>query len=145
MITDNLLRFSEEQAVTVTAISENVVDQGARRDVGEGQPLYVVFTINETFAALTSLTIDVDASAEAALTASTSIGNVVLTLAQGELDAGKQYFIQIRPQSASIGQQYLGVTYTVEGSAATAGKITADIVLDIQDGLKHYPSGFTVA
>lgn len=145
MITDKLLRFSEEQEVTDTAISENVVDQGTRRDVGEGRPLYVVFTINETFSDLTSLSIDVVTSAADALTAPTSLGNVDLTLAEGELAAGRQYFVQIRPQAESIGQRYLGVTYTVTGTTATAGKVTADIVLDIQDGLKHYPSGFVVA
>ena len=59
MITDKLLRVSEDQAVTATAVSTNTIDLGVARDIGEGMDLYMVFTVTETFATLTSLTIDV--------------------------------------------------------------------------------------
>ena len=39
MITDSLLRVSEDQAVTSTAYSTNTIDLSAARDVGEGTTL----------------------------------------------------------------------------------------------------------
>ena len=45
MITDSLLRVSEDQAVTSTAVSTNTVDLGVARDVGEGTALYMNFAL----------------------------------------------------------------------------------------------------
>ena len=46
MITDALLRLSADQAVTASAVSTNTIDLSQIRDIGEGKPLYMVFTIN---------------------------------------------------------------------------------------------------
>ena len=146
MITDKLLRVSEDQAVTATAVSTNTIDLGVARDMGEGQNLYVVFTVTETFATLTSLTIDVVTDSAAALSSpAVNASSGAITLAGGGLAAGQQHVIAINPDIAGVGERYLGAKYTVSGSNATTGKITADIVLDIQDGKKSYASGFTVA
>lgn len=59
MITDALLRLSADQAVTASAVSTNTIDLSQIRDIGEGKPLYMVFTITETFATLTSLAFNV--------------------------------------------------------------------------------------
>ena len=160
MITDALLRLSEEQAITATAFSTNTIDLGQvdvvdpiagttvtrTRDVGMGRDLYVVFTVNETFLTLTGLTFEIVQSANADLSSPDPLVDTgEITLASGGLAAGKQVFLKIPPQFASQGARYLGARYTVNGSNATAGKVTADIVLDIQDGKKFYDSGFTVA
>lgn len=145
MIIDKLLRVSEDQAVTATAVSTDTIDLGTARDIGEGRDLFVVFTVTEVFATLTSLTFEVITSAAAALSSPTVIGATgAITLAGGGLAAGKQHVVQIPPQIASLGQRYLGARYTVGGSPATTGKVTADIVLDIQDGRKFHASGFSV-
>ena len=146
MIIDDLLRVSEDQAITATAVSTDKIDLGAGvRDVGEGTPLFMVFTVTETFLTLTNLTFGVVVDNDSALGSPTTLASKLVTLASGGLAAGQQHVLQIPPAIASIGERYLGATYTVGGSSATAGKITADIVTNIQDGKKFYPSGFSVA
>lgn len=146
MIIDQLLRVSADQAVTATAVSTDKIDLSQARDIGEGQDLYFVFTVTETFLTLTSLTFEVVTDDNASLSSPTVIAATgAITLASGGLAAGKQYIVNIPPQIASLGERYLGARYTVGGSNATAGKVTADITLSIQDGRKFYASGFSVA
>lgn len=145
MITDALLRVSEDQAVTASAVSTNTIDLGVARDMGEGRDLYMVFTVTTTFATLTSLTFQIVTDDNASLSSPKVIAATgAVTLAGGGLAAGSQHVLRIPPEIAGKGEQYLGAQYTVGGSNATAGKVTTDIVLDIQDGRKAYASGFTV-
>lgn len=145
MITDALLRVSAEQAITATAVSTDKIDLGTARDIGEGRDLFFVFTVTETFLTLTSLTFEVVTDDNASLSSPTVIAATgAITLASGNLAAGKQHVVQIPPQIASLGERYLGTRYTVGGSNATAGKVTADIVETIQDGRKFYAAGFSV-
>lgn len=145
MITDALLRVSEDQAVTASAVSTNTIDLGVARDMGEGRDLYMVFTVTTTFATLTSLTFQIVTDDNASLSSPKVIAATgAVTLSGGGLAAGSQHVLRIPPEIAGKGEQYLGAQYTVGGSNATAGKVTTDIVLDIQDGRKAYASGFTV-
>lgn len=153
MITDVLLTVSgannpgtaiSGQAITATAVSTNTIDLGTARDIGEGENLYMVFTVIEAFNTLTSLTMNVITDDNAALSSGTVIGSTgAVVLAN--LTAGKQYVVRLPAQIASLGERYLGASYTVTGTAPTTGSILAQIVLDIQDGRKFYASGFTVA
>jgi len=145
MIIDDLLRLSEDQAVTDTAVSTNTIDLSQARDIGEGKPLYMVFTVTETFKTLTSLDFSILVDNDAALGSPTVLASKNVTLASGGLAAGQQHILQIPPQIASLGLQYLGASYTVTGTTATKGKVTTDIVETIQDGKKFYASGWSVA
>jgi len=143
MITDKLLRVSEDQAVTSTAVSTNTVDLGTARDIGEGTPLYMNFAVTEAFANGTSITFEVITSASANLSTPTVIGSstAVVTAA---LTLGKNVVVRLNPDIGGKGQRYLGARYTVAGTM-NAGKVTADIVETIGDGQKYYASGFTVS
>ena len=143
MITDKLLRVSEDQAVTSTAVSTNTVDLGVARDMGEGTTLYMNFALTEAFANGTSVTFEVITSASANLGTPTVIGssNAIVTSA---LTLGKNIVVTLNPDIAGKGQRYLGARYTVAGTF-NAGKVTADVVETIGDGQKYYASGFTVA
>ena len=160
MITDNFLRLSGSltagsatgQAVTATANSTNVVDLSLARDIGEGEELYVQFTVGTAFTAAgaATLTPTVVVSAADTLTTPTTIGTGG-TIAVASLIAGYTFVIRLNPQLfgstttvSSLGLRYLGAIYTVATGPMTAGTITADIVTDIQDGKKFYASGFTV-
>jgi len=146
MITDKLLRVSEDQAVTASAVSANTIDLGSSRDIGMGHPVYMVFTVTETFASNTSLTFEVITDSDAALGSPATIAaSAAITVASGDLAAGSQHVVQIPPVIGGKGERYLGAQYTVGGSNATAGKVTADMVLDLQDGKKYYASGFSVS
>ena len=143
MITDSLLRVSEDQAVTSTAVSTNTVDLGVARDMGEGTTLYMNFALTEAFANGTSITFEVITSASANLGSPTVIGSSA-AIVTASLTLGKNIVVTLNPEIAGKGQRYLGARYTVAGTM-NAGKVTADIVETIGDGQKYYASGFTVA
>lgn len=142
MITDALLRVSEDQAITSTAFSTNTIDLSVARDVGEGTALYMNFAVTTALANGTSVKFEVVSSANANLSSPTVIGSsdAVVT---ASLTAGKNVVVRINPDMAGKGQRYLGARYTVAGTF-NAGKITADVVETIGDGQKYYASGFTV-
>lgn len=144
MITDKLLRVSEAQALTTTAVSTDKIDLSTARDMGEGEDLFMVFTVGTAFAGGTSINFNVTVADDAALsTNATTIGmsGVIVT---ASLTAGAQFTVRLNPLIGSLGRRYLGATYTIVGTMS-AGTVTADIVTDIQDGKKFYASGFTVA
>ena len=143
MITDSLLRVSEDQALTTTAVSTNTIDLSVARDMGEGTTLYMNFAVTEALANGTSVKFEVISSAAANLGSPTVIGSTdaILTAA---LTLGKNVVVRINPDIAGKGQRYLGARYTIAGTF-NAGKVTADVVETIGDGRKFYASGFTVA
>ena len=153
MITDNFLRLSGSltagsatgQAVTATANSTNVVDLSLARDIGEGESLYVQFTVGTAFTAAGSATLTptIVVSAADTLSTPTTIATAG-TIAVATLVAGYSFAVRLNPLIASLGLRYLGAIYTVATGPMTAGTITADIVTEIQDGKKFYASGFTV-
>ena len=144
MITDKLLRVSTDQSVALTdtsAVSTDTIDLGVARDMGEGRDLYAVFTATTAIAGGTSTQFEVIAASNAALSA-----DVVVIGSSGAIataDIGAQQVVRFNPLIAKLGQRYLGMRYTVVGTNS-AGKVTADIVTDIQDGKKFYASGFSV-
>ena len=161
MITDNLLMLSGTTSSTtgVTTgqdlsqvvgnyISENIVDTGnatnIARDMGEGEDLYIVFTVTEAFVGVgATVAINCVVSAATALTTPTTVGSVAAT-GVASLTLGAQFVVRINPLVASLGLRYLGVIYTIATATTTAGAMSAYVVKDFQDGKKFYASGFTV-
>ena len=142
MITDKLLRVSEDQAIPTTAFSTDTIDLGVARDVGEGTALYMNFCVTTALANGTSVKFEVVTSANANLSSPVVVGSsdAILTAA---LTVGKNVVVRINPDIAGKGKRYLGARYTVAGTF-NAGKVTADVVETIGDGQKYYASGFTV-
>ena len=103
----------------------------------------MVFTVTEAFNNLTSILLEVIGSASADLSTPSILAMQSVALAG--LTVGAQFTVVIPPQVASLGKRYLGAYYDVTGTAPSTGKITADIVKNLQDGKKFYASGFTVA
>lgn len=139
MILSNQQLFSDAQAVTSTAISENVIDLGLpgtpyraqgplRQDIGKGTKVPVLIQVVEDFAGATSVTIAIECAENANLTGDK---NVVHSeqIAVADLVAGKQTFVQVLP--TGLDKRYLGLRYTVAGTA-TAGAITAGITMGVQ-------------
>lgn len=145
MITDALLRVSDSQAVTATAVSTNTIDLSGNRDVGEGNDLYMNFAVTEAALAAGAATVEfqVIASAAAGLTSPTVVGSSG-AIGKASLTLGANVAVRINPQVASLGLRYLGANYVVSTGPLTAGKFTADVVETIQDGKKFYASGFSV-
>ena len=132
--------FSDDQAVTATAVGTNVIDLGVRGtpldaaaaligDKGKGIDVPLLAQVTTDFATLTSLTITVETSANSDLSSSTvlySSGAVLLA----SLVAG--YQIPLQKLTNGVTGRYLGVRYTVGGSNATAGAITAGLTMGNQ-------------
>lgn len=147
MIFDLQALFSDKQAVTATANSTNTLDtlagQAAQaypwytgpsaaavypiHDSGRGTPLTILVHVDETFLTLTDLTVSLISSAAANLSSPTTLQSTA-AIAAATLVAGYQFRLMAFPVGTT--QRYLGLTYTVGGSSATAGKITAGIVFD---------------
>jgi len=143
MITDKNLRVSTAQAVTTTAVSADKIDLLQAREIGEGADLFFVFTVGTAFSGGTSITFQIVTDDNDSLSSPTVVAatGAILT---ASLTAAAQFIVPIPPQIASLGERYLGAQYTVSGTYS-AGTVTADVVHNIQDGKKFYPSGFTVA
>jgi len=139
MILDKNLILSELQAVTATAISENVIDLGvngvvpyeaaaAAMNLGAGNEIPLLLMVNEDFATLTSLTVTLETSAAADLSTPT----VLYTsgaIPVATLKAGYKLPIRWLPDAPLL--RYLGVRYTVTGTTATAGKVSAALATEV--------------
>lgn len=129
--------FSDDQAITASADSTNVIDLGAagtpyggaaalNRDVGKGNKISILIQVTEAFNTLTTLEIKI--STGTATTLGTTIISEVIALA--DLVVGKQMVINVLPDG--ITERYLGIEYVVVGTAPTTGKITAGISMGNQ-------------
>ena len=139
MIFDKQSLLSDQQAVTATAASTNVLDLVAHgtvygaaaalpRDEGNGcVPLLIQVT--EDFATLTSLTVQVQVDDNAAFSSAKTVATSI-TIAAADLKAGKQFEIRCFPKGTD--ERYLRLNYVVTGADATTGKITAGVVPGIQ-------------
>lgn len=148
MIVDNNLRISTDQVITLnatSALSTNSVDLGVARDAGEGKPLYMNFAITTAMSAGTSCAFEIIQADDAALTSNVVSLCTTGAIARATLVAGYNTALRIPPQIGSTGKRYIGARYTVAGdNSAGTGKVTTDIVTNIQDGKKFHASGFTV-
>lgn len=139
MIIDKNLTFSENQAVTATAISANVIEfptngtvpyeaAAIARDLGQGNELPLMIQVTEAFNNLTSLTISLESSAAAGLTSAT-VHWTSPAIPLASLVAGYKPPIRILPDGTML--KYLGLRYTVTGTAPSTGKISAALATEV--------------
>lgn len=131
MILDSTLKFSADQAVTDTAVSTNVIDLGVSgRDIGIGENVPLRVSVTESFATLTSLTVAVETSDTENFASSEVViqtGEVpVASLVNG-------YVFNINEVPKGVVGRYMRLNYTVTGTTATAGAITAGITAGNQN------------
>jgi len=133
--------FSDDQAITVTAASTNVIDLGATgtvlggsnalvRDIGRGAPIPILIQVTVDFATLTSLQVTLQAAHVVGFGESYTIAQTPAVVA-AELVAGFQFPIIYVPIRTD--KRFFRLNYTVAGSNATAGAVTAGIVVARQD------------
>lgn len=134
MIFDTKLILAEAQAITATAISENVIQWGAmgstftgdalRRDIGDGNKVPLLVQVVDDFNNLTSMDITLEQATNAALSTGADVlwsHNMLLA----DLVEGAQVPIVVLPKD--ITKEYLGLRFTVNGTAPTTGKVTAGV------------------
>lgn len=152
MIMDQQSLFSDAQAVTVTANSTNVIDTlpsggpNTKSGIGDGQDISLFAQVGpNAFATLTSLTIALVSADDAALTTNVITHFTTPAILAAALTAKARLVGLDLPYGKY--RRYVGLVYTVAGSAATAGVITAGLVEDLQtlNGTVDYAKGFTAA
>ena len=122
MLLDTQNLFSDAQAITATAASNNVVRFG----LGDISFVPLLIQVVEDFATLTSLTVKVQTAVDSAFTTPVDLASV--TIAAADLKAGTILPVNYIPKG-NLG--YMRLYYTVTGSNATAGKITAGVTAGI--------------
>lgn len=150
MYVDKQEELSDSQAVTVTAISTNVIDltQGQAGlttiDIGTGENMYLVIQVDTTAtaggAAVVTFSLESDSTANLATSPTvhyTSAGTPVATLVAG-------YEVARIKLPGGDYERFLGVRYTVATGPLTAGAFSAFLTKDAH-GQKNYASGFTVS
>ncbi len=140
MILNKNLTLCENQAVTSTAISENVIlwnETGKAtleagqivRNIGSGTPVPILMQVVEDFATLTSLTITLETSEAAALTSSTVLASSG-AIPVARLIAGfRPTFTRFMPDGTML--DYFGLRFTVNGTTATAGRMSAAVATEV--------------
>ncbi|GAA0567485.1 Bbp16 family capsid cement protein [Halomonas salifodinae] len=131
MILDKEFLFSENQAITGTANSTNVVDLGVVRDIGKGVPLPLLIQVTADFNGADTIRAEVQTDDNESFTSAETLA-VSGDIPIADLVAGYQFPIQYMPIHT---ERYLRVVYTFTGATApTQGTITAGIVAAHQHG-----------
>lgn len=127
MILDKQQMFSDEQAITSTANSTNVVDLGAFGEATQdgGEPLTILAQVIEDFTAAGAgtLTVTLETDDNASFSSATTLLSTA-AIAKGTLVGGYQLPISFLAANA---ERYVRLVYTVATGPFTAGKITAAI------------------
>lgn len=144
MIIDTLhSTFSEDQAVTATAISTNVMQLNETgivygetaqltRELGPGVEIPLLIQVTEAFATLTSLTITLETADNAGLSSNAVVLYSTGAVPVASLVAGYKVPVRVFPNGAL--KDFLGVRYTVAGTNASAGKVTAALTMGVEGG-----------
>lgn len=127
--------------ISLATVTSALANNAGARDIGEGNDLFMVFTVVIGFAGTGTVEMAVVTDDNESLSSPTIIASTG-GIAVASLTAGAQYVVAIPPLIASRGEQYLAARY-VTTSSPTTGTILAQIVHNYQDGRTFYPSGFT--
>lgn len=147
MILDAQNLFSDNAAVTSTAISTNVIDLGSRntlRDIGAGEGLWLVVLVGTAVTAAGAATVTVSLESDSTADLATSATVHYTTPAIGKATLVANYVVaKVRIPNGSY-ERYLGVRYTVATGPLTAGTFKAFLVKDV-DAQAYPASGFTIS
>lgn len=153
MLIDTLELFSDEQAITVDAISTNVIDllpgpilgatANVQRDIGAGQPLYffcLVTTGLDSAGEAATLQVTLESDSTANLATSATVHWDSGTLTEAALAAAGTWIAKGVPLPPGNYERYLGVRYNDGTEAFTSGKVSAWIS-DSRFDTRTYRSG----
>lgn len=126
MYIDRSLQFSSDQALTATAASDNSIDLGANRPVGQGEPMWAVIVCKVAPGGTTptiapSIEVDDNSGFGSARTILTGA-----TLAAADFPLGTIYSM---PWPRALEERYARLKYTLGGTDPT---VTVDAFLTNQ-------------
>lgn len=148
MILDERTEFCDAVALNTgaagTYLLGDQIDLGVARDIGAGQPLYLVVTVDTgiTLAAPTtgtatgtvSFSLASDASAAIATDGTATVhatSAAWATSSTTDIPAGTVLFAVALPMEGAVYERYLGILQTTGTTAINAGKINAFLTHDV--------------
>lgn len=141
MYIDSQHLLSDAQALTATAASTNVIDLGADRNVGVGEPLAVVITCDVALAGTSPTfiaTIQADDNS-----GFSSAATVIACPQKSAIAAGDQIVLPL-PADAMT-ERYLRLNYTLGGTSPTV-TVTAFLQpLSMVQNYQSYADGFNIS
>ena len=145
MILDDLLEIADAVSINTGAAATYVlgdqIDLGMiGRDAGQGQPMYLVITVDTALASATGtivFSLVSDSSAALATDGTSTVHWASDNFVQADLPAGKVIVVPL-PSNFPTYERYIGLLQTTAVAAWTAGKINAFLVID-PIGWKAYP------
>lgn len=151
MLLDSQLCFSNAQALTATAASENVVTLVNPRDMGIGRDLYLMITGSDTFASAggtATLQIAVQYSNDNATYVDAALSPVMTITQLNNTDqVNEPYLFGLclpRPKKGTdTTPLYIRLYYTVGTQNFTVGSVQAYLVLG-RDDVVYYPRNYSV-
>jgi Bbp16-like protein len=132
--------YSDAQALTVTAVSTNVIDHGQDRNIGIGTPLGIVITVDVSAAGGGTLTVTLQADDNVAMSSPATVATTA-AIAAATLVAGYQFVIPVPPDTLT--ERFSRLNYTL----ATMTGITLTAYMAPIDQIQNapmYAAGVTV-
>lgn len=141
MILDKLTEFSDQQAVTATAASTNILDFGKlgktaygsvqlKQNIGKAVAIPLLIQVTQDFATLTSLAVAVQTAVDGDPTFAGTVTTVMSTTV-GVAELKKGYIFPIDKIPRNVKGRYMRLLYTVAGTNATTGKISAGLTVAV--------------
>ena len=143
MIHDAQNLFSDAQALTAAAASTNLLDLGSARDLGTGENLFVVLTVDVALtdgSSDSTVTVDLQTDDNSTFNSPTT-GQTLFTIA-ALAAIGTKYIARIQPGGAN--ERYARLYYTPNNGNLSTGSVTAELVHDV-DKFTAYPKGYTIS
>ncbi len=147
---ESQLEFSDSQAVTSAAVGTNVIDLALARNLGNGEPMAVVITVEVAADQTTGdedYTFDVEYATDAAQTTGRELlgrrvyesGTPAAPAQDADLlIAGYKVVIPLPITDISEAARYLGIRYTTAGTSPT---ITCSASLTLMSMIESYTDG----
>ena len=129
---------------STSVLSSYSIDLSTKRDMGEGEDLLMRVTNIAAYTGGTSVEFQAIIADDAALTTNVTVIGTTGAIAVASLTAGSRLVADLTPQIGSLGRRYLGAR-AVNVGANTTGTSLIDFTIDVEDGGKFYPVGFSVS
>lgn len=146
MLIDKQTEFSSAQAITASAASTNYIDLNSVRNIGAGEPMYLVLHVTTAFT---------DASSDSTVTPSletdsdSGFATALATIRTYDVFAALTAANTIRKYrlepvtDAGPYKRYIRMYYTVANGNLSTGAISAFLLQDVQ-AWTAYAAGYTI-
>lgn len=143
MILDEQNQYSLGQELTATAVSQNIIDHGVGSNIGIGEPMCILLTLDVAADGTTgdeTYTAALQTDDNENFTSATQVGGTI-TITRGD-PAGTRYVLSVPPDTAM--EQYSRLYYTLGGTTPTVTVSAHLIPQQNMDNYISYANGFAI-